>query len=92
MQTWVALVNGLDWAALPTDALVLSPFADASTLPRYGLQQTSVAITQHLIANYPDRQALRPNQVTTRAEVCVAIYQALVALQRLPAIASTYVV
>ncbi|MEM6435720.1 MAG: S-layer homology domain-containing protein [Cyanobacteria bacterium P01_D01_bin.115] len=92
VQTWVALVNGLDWAALPTDALVLSPFADASTLPRYGLQQTSVAITQNLIANYPDRQALRPNQVTTRAEVCVAIYQALVALQRLPAIASTYVI
>lgn len=92
VQTWVALVNGLDWATLPADEHVLSPFEDASTLPRYGLQQTSVAIIQHLIANYPDRQALRPNQITTRAEVCVAIYQALVALQRLPAIASEYVV
>ncbi|MGD1943980.1 MAG: S-layer homology domain-containing protein [Leptolyngbyaceae cyanobacterium] len=92
VQTWVALVNGLDWATLPTDEQVLSPFTDALTLPRYGLQQTAVAVVQHLIANYPDRQALRPNQVTTRAEACVAIYQALVALQRLPAIASEYVV
>lgn len=92
VQTWVALVSGLQWENPDANLQPLGQFEDYTTLPRYALQASAIALERHLIANYPDPQKLRPNQVATRAEVCVAVYQALVALQRLPAIASEYVI
>jgi parallel beta-helix repeat protein len=92
VQTWVALVNGLNWEDPDVDVNPLGQFEDYTTLPRYAFRQSAIALQRHLIASYPDTSRLRPNQNATRAEVCVAVYQALVALQRLPAIASEYVV
>jgi hypothetical protein len=82
----------LDWGNPHVNLQPLGRFEDYTTLPRYALQQTAIAAAKHLIANYPDPKKLRPNQVATRAEVCVAVYQAMVALQRLPGIASPYLV
>ena len=92
VQIWVALVNGLNWENPDVNLQPLGQFEDYTTLPRYALQQAVIALERHLIANYPDTTKLRPNQVATRAEVCVAVYQALVELQRLPVIESDYVV
>ncbi len=90
VQIWVALVNGLDWADDPVDLNPLGRFTDYDAIPRYALRLTAIAQARHLLVNYPDRDRLRPNQVATRAEVSAMVYQAMVALQRLPAIASPY--
>ena len=90
VQTWVALVNGLGWDDPAVNLNPLGRFADYTDVPRYALSQAAIAAARHLIANHPDPLKLRPNQIATRAEVCVAVYQALVAQQRLPAIAASY--
>ncbi|MBE7381087.1 MAG: S-layer homology domain-containing protein [Leptolyngbya sp. SIO1E4] len=90
VQTWVALVNGLNWEDPSVNLNPLGRFTDYTTLPRYALQATATAAEKKLILNYPDRTLLRPNQVATRADVCASVYQALVALQRVPAIRSDY--
>ncbi len=87
VQIWVALVHGLAWQNSAVNLNPLGQFADYTTLPQYALQATAIALEKHLIANHPQRDHLRPNQVATRADVCVAVYQALVALGRMPAIA-----
>ena len=92
VQIWVALVSGLDWENPGVDLNPLGRFADYTNVPRYALRAVAIAAEKSLIVNYPDRQRLRPNQIATRAEVCAAVYQALVARQNLPAIASIYLV
>ena len=92
VQAWVAVVSGLGWEDPTIDLNPLGRFTDYTTIPRYALRATAIAAAQKLIVNYPDRALLRPNQVATRAEVCAAVYQALVALERLPAISSNYIV
>jgi len=92
VQVWVSLVNGLGWDD-PSIALnPLGQFSDYTAIPRYALRPTAIALQRQIIASHPDRTQLRPNQVATRADVSVAVYQALVAQQRLPAIASSAIV
>lgn len=92
VQVWVSLVNGLDWEDPTVDLNPLGRFDDYTTLPRYALQAAAIAAQRQLILSYPDTSQLRPNQVASRGDVCAAVYQALVALERLTAIASRYVV
>lgn len=91
VQIWVALVNGLDWENLPVELNPLGRFIDYDRIPRYALQMTAIALAKQLLINYPDANVLRPNQVATRAEVSATVYQAMVALGRLPAIESRYI-
>ncbi|MGF1522891.1 MAG: S-layer homology domain-containing protein [Leptolyngbyaceae cyanobacterium] len=86
VQAWVSLVNGLNWEDLDMDLNPLGQFTDYTTIPRYALRSTAIAIAKGLIINHPDPTLLRPNQIATRAEICAAVYQSLVALERLPAI------
>ncbi|MEL6764870.1 MAG: S-layer homology domain-containing protein, partial [Cyanobacteria bacterium J06607_6] len=86
VQAWVSLVNGLDWEDPDGDLNPLGQFTDYTTIPRYALRPTAIALDKGLIINHPDPAVLRPNQIATRAEICAAVYQALVALERLPAI------
>ncbi len=93
VQVWVSLVNGLALANQGAESLnTLGRFQDYTEIPRYALQPTATATRQGLVVNYPSLNNLRPNQVATRAEVCGAVYQALVALGRLPAIAHAAIV
>ncbi|NER83940.1 MAG: S-layer homology domain-containing protein, partial [Leptolyngbya sp. SIO1D8] len=92
VQIWVTLVNGLNWENPSINLNPLGRFSDYTTLPRYALQAAAVAVEKKLIVNYPDLTLLRPNQVATRAEVCASVYQALMALQRVPTISSHYIV
>lgn len=91
VQIWVALVNGLYEFNQAASLEALSDLPDSQSLPRYALQPTAIAFSKRLITAAPSDRRLRPNQVATRAEACVAVYQALVDRQRLPAIASEYI-
>jgi parallel beta-helix repeat protein len=93
VQIWVSLVNGLSLADQGATSLnILGRFQDYTEIPRYALQPVATATRRGLIVNYPDLTDLRPNQVATRAEVCGAVYQALVALGRLPVISNGAIV
>jgi len=92
VQVWIALVSGLFNIDRPANLETLAPFADSNTVPLYARRPTAIALAEKFITAKPGDRRLRPNQVATRAEASVAIYQALVAQQRLPAIASEYVV
>ncbi|MGF1458001.1 MAG: S-layer homology domain-containing protein [Leptolyngbyaceae cyanobacterium] len=91
VQVWVALVNGLFHQTSPAGLNRLDDFIDSHTLPDYARQQTAIALRQKLVTITPGDSRLRPNQVASRAEASVAIYQGLVAKNRLPAIASDYI-
>jgi hypothetical protein len=81
VQVWVSLVNGLVLADQGSESLnLLGRFQDYTDIPRYALQPVATATRRGLVVNYPDPTDLRPNQVATRAEVCAAVYQALVTL------------
>ncbi|MDA0266510.1 MAG: S-layer homology domain-containing protein, partial [Cyanobacteria bacterium] len=93
VQIWVSLVNGLALADQGAESLnILGRFQDYTDIPRYALQPMATATRRGLVVNYPSLNHLKPNQVATRAEVCGSVYQALVALGRLPAISHSAIV
>jgi N-acetylmuramoyl-L-alanine amidase len=61
-------------------------------VPEFARPHVASATRHQLIINRPDVQQLRPNHAATRAEVAATVYQARVALQLAPAIASPYIV
>ncbi|MFK0734590.1 MAG: S-layer homology domain-containing protein [Gloeotrichia echinulata IR180] len=90
LQVIVSLVNGL---ALPTaDSQALLTYTDRNTIPDYARSAVATATQQKIIVNYPDTKQLVPVREATRAEVAAMVYQALVAIQRTPAINSPYIV
>ncbi|WP_204139927.1 S-layer homology domain-containing protein [Halomicronema sp. CCY15110] len=90
VQIWIALVNGLYATSPVSTPEVLAQFADSDQVPQYAQRQTAIALTKQFITAVPNNQRLRPNQVATRAETSVAIYQVLVDQQRVPPIQSDY--
>jgi hypothetical protein len=90
VQIWIALVNGLYATSPVSTPEVLAKFADSDQVPQYAQRQTAIALTKQFITAVPNNQRLRPNQVATRAETSVAIYQVLVDQQRVPPIQSDY--
>jgi parallel beta-helix repeat protein len=90
VQIWVALVNGVYGAEIASAVNELSRWPDSNQVPQYARQQTAIALAKQIITADPDNPQLRPNQVATRAETCVAIYQVLADQQRLPHIQSSY--
>lgn len=93
VQAWVSLVSGLEFPGpMATDSQILRQFPDAANIPAYAIAGTTQALQQRLIVTAPDAHYLRPNQTATRADMTAAVYQALVALNRLPALESPYIV
>ncbi|RZM76559.1 S-layer homology domain-containing protein [Leptolyngbya iicbica] len=90
VQIWVALVNGLYGPETIAPTAAMMQFPDSDQVPQYARSQTAIALSKQFITAAPNDPRLRPNQVATRAETCVAIYQALVDQQRVPPIASSY--
>ncbi|NEQ47384.1 MAG: DUF1565 domain-containing protein [Leptolyngbya sp. SIOISBB] len=90
VQIWVALVNGLYDLGTSSAQETLTSFPDRNVLPQYALQQTAIALSKQFITAAPDDRRLRPNQIATRAETSVAVYQALADQQRVPMIQSNY--
>jgi parallel beta-helix repeat protein len=90
VQAIVALVNGL---GLTGGALnVLSTYSDRTGIPSYAIESVSTATQRRIVVNYPNLKQLNPNRDMTRAEFAGVMYQALVAINRSPAIASNYIV
>ncbi len=90
VQAIVALVNGL---GLTGGALnVLSTYSDRTGIPSYAIESVSTATQRGIVVNYPNLKQLNPNRDMTRAEFAGVMYQALVAINRSPAIASNYIV
>jgi len=90
LQVIVSLVNGLGLST--TDSNALKVYSDRQAIPEYAQAAVATATQQRIVVNYPDPKLLEPSRSATRAEVAAMIYQALVAIQRTPAINSPYIV
>lgn len=89
LQVIVSLVNGLGLPAVDSD--VLEVYSDRHTIPDYARTAVATATQRGIVVNYPDPKVLAPSRSATRAEVAAMVYQALVAIGRIPAIKSVYV-
>jgi parallel beta-helix repeat protein len=90
LQVLVSLVNGLALPAADSDRLLT--YSDRNAIPDYAKKAIATATKQKIVVNYPEPKQLLPVQEATRAEVAAMVYQALVAINRTPAINSPYIV
>lgn len=92
-QVWVALISGL--ALLPTqlgNRALLDRYRDRATIPDYAVDATAKATQLGFVVNVPDIAMLNPNRVASRADVCAAVYQALVLQKRVSPIDNPFIV
>ncbi|MBW4481872.1 MAG: S-layer homology domain-containing protein [Tildeniella torsiva UHER 1998/13D] len=92
-QVWVALISGL--ALLPNqpgNLRLLERYRDRATIPDYGVNAIAKATQLGLVVNVPDLAQLNPNRVASRADVCAAVYQALVLQLRATRIDNPFIV
>lgn len=76
-QAFTALASGLKLT--PKDAIepTLALFSDSAATPPFARTAISAAIEQNIVVNFPDVKQLKPNAVTSRAEVAAFLCQAL---------------
>ncbi len=67
-------------------------FQDSQQIPAWATVAIAAAAEAGIIVNHPNRNQLNPLQAVTRAEVAVCLYQCLVYLEQVPAIASPAIV
>jgi S-layer homology domain len=91
-QALVSLANGLGYTANGNVDSILNYYGDASSIPDYARTSIAAATTKSMVVNYPTVTQLNPNQSMTRAEAAALIYQALQSQNKVPAIASSYIV
>ena len=92
-QVWVALVSGL--ALLPNqppNLRLLEKYRDRASIPDYAVSGIAKATQLGLVVNVPDIAQLNPNRVASRADVCAAVYQALVLQLRSPRLDNPFIV
>jgi len=89
-QVLVSLANGLNYSASDRNSVQI--YRDATQIPDYAVASIAAATEQGMVVNYPDLQALRPNQTATRADVAAFIYQALASQNQVTAVNSPYIV
>ena len=89
LQVIVSLVNGLGLTGGGSNTLQF--FNDRSAIPDSAQRFVATGTVNGIVVNYPDAKQLQPNREATRAEVAAMVYQALVAINRLNAISSTYI-
>ncbi len=88
VQALVSLTTGLQLT--PTNTSILNTtFSDAADIPSYAVNQIAASTENRLVVNYPNVALLNPNQAATRAEVAAFIYQGLVKVGKVPALATT---
>ncbi len=89
-QVLVSLANGLNYQA--STIASANVYGDSGSIPSYATASIAAATEQQLVVNYPNVQALRPNQTATRADVAAFIYQALASQNQVAAVQSPYIV
>ncbi|MEW6492132.1 MAG: family 10 glycosylhydrolase [Cyanobacteriota bacterium] len=95
VEVLISLATGLDIPSDTATALNLSLselYQDAAQIPAYATEKIKAASAANLVVNYPNLKQLKPLEAATRAEVMAFIYQALVYLDKVPAIPSEYIV
>ncbi|MBD2256374.1 S-layer homology domain-containing protein [Pseudanabaena sp. FACHB-2040] len=89
-QVLVSLSNGLNYTASNQNSVQV--YRDAAQIPQYAVASLAAATERRMVVNYPDVQALRPNQTATRADVAAFIYQALASQNQVATVNSPYIV
>ncbi|HEY9656078.1 MAG TPA: S-layer homology domain-containing protein, partial [Crinalium sp.] len=89
-QLIVSLIGGVGLTGGVLD--VLGVYSDRAQIPSYATETVATATQRRIIVNHPNVRQLEPMRDSTRAEVVAIIYQTLVALNRVPAIASPFIV
>lgn len=82
LQVIVSLVSGLALKAAKDGNL--QKYRDRNLIPQSARAAVTSATIQNIVVNYPDIQQIQPNQDATRGEVAAMVYQALVAIGRVP--------
>ncbi|MGP1387432.1 MAG: S-layer homology domain-containing protein [Thainema sp.] len=90
VQAIVALASGLGLTDGSRNLLRI--YRDRLRIPGYATAKVAAATQRQMVVNHPEVNALRPTEAVTRAEVAALVHQALVHQDRLPAIASAYIV
>ena len=95
LEVLLSLTTGLEIPTNSTFALKVSlpeRYQDAAQIPTYATDKIRAATGANLVVNYPNLKQLRPLEAANRADVAAFIYQALVYLEKVPAISSDYIV
>ncbi|MEO0988429.1 MAG: S-layer homology domain-containing protein [Cyanobacteria bacterium J06639_14] len=79
-QVLVTLVTGLTLPGASSPETALQAYADQADIPEWAREKVASAIDSNLTLSLPDQTQLRPNDVTTRAEVAALLHSALVRL------------
>ncbi|BAZ41384.1 hypothetical protein NIES4101_73500 [Calothrix sp. NIES-4101] len=92
LQVIVSLVSGLGLSVAKTKPNNLEKYSDFNLIPQSARAAVISATIQNIIVNYPDIQQIQPSRDATRGEVAAMVYQALVAIGRVPKRNSPYIV
>lgn len=87
-----ALIRGLDYSSSTVSLDVLSAFTDIDSIPVAVRPIIAHAALRGMLVNDPNTQSLNLNQVASRSDVAVLLYQALVNTGDMTAISSPYVI
>jgi hypothetical protein len=90
-QVLVTLASGLTLAEPASPQAILGQFQGAEEIPGWAQGQVAAAVENKILVNYPNPQALAPQQPATRGEIIVMIHQALLNQGRVDEISSPYV-
>lgn len=92
LELYVTLTSGLNLAVedAATRQKELQRYADGPSLAAWAKPRIAAASQSALVTYYPVRDRLDAQRPATRADVAVALYQALVFQKRQPPIASPY--
>ncbi|NJK99715.1 MAG: DUF1565 domain-containing protein [Spirulinaceae cyanobacterium SM2_1_0] len=90
VQAIASLIGGLGLTGGVPDLLLF--YRDRAAIPSYAVNAVAIATQHRLVVNHPELDQLEPNRDINRAEITAFLYQALVATQRTPTLASPYIV
>jgi parallel beta-helix repeat protein len=90
VQAIVSLIGGMSLTGGSLD--VLTYYLDRAQIPSYATEKVATATQRRIVVNQPNVRQLQPMKDITRAELAALVYQALVAVNRAPAIASPFIV
>lgn len=90
VQAIVSLIGGMGLTGGTLD--VLGYYFDRAQIPSYATEKVATATQRQIVVNSPSVRQLNPMRDISRAELVALVYQALVTLNQVPAIASPYIV
>lgn len=91
LQIIISLVVGLSLTSEKQINLA-NLYQDITSVPTNIHPAIAIATNHRIIVNYPNPKQLLPQKEATRAEVAALVYQALVAIGRIPTVDSQYIV